>query len=478
METRKAILVIGDAMLDMRIEGAMTRISPEAPSPVVEYASTTRYLGGAANVAANIRSLGGKVLFLGIAGNDDAGKGLGWELVCCGVDNKLLPLQEHTTVKTRITCGGQQVLRVDTTSPRPAEEQLNPVIVAELLKLQTLDIGLVVVSDYDKGLLTPTVIQMIKDYSICHGVPVFVDARPNKLPLYNGVQMITPNLAEALQAADNAGCIHPGLLADRSNQAAVCATFLRERYQLAAVVITRGADGATYDAGASYDVPTDPQQVYDVTGAGDTFLASLAVSFTEGRSLHDSVVRANVAAGLAVRQHGTVQVKRDAVDLACRAKLGWAGKLMTADEMLPYICTWRRAHEFEKLVFTNGCFDLLHPGHMHLLRAAKAAGGLLVVAYNSDTSVGQLKGDDRPVIPQQDRGELLASLDMTDVVVMFEGNTEELIRRVKPDVLVKGAEYRSGSIPGADYVASYGGQLLLVEMAPDWSTSRILHVPS
>jgi D-beta-D-heptose 7-phosphate kinase / D-beta-D-heptose 1-phosphate adenosyltransferase len=487
MHPRDKILVLGDVMLDRRIEGKMTRVSPEAPCPIVRVSQFTQGPGGAGNVAVNLASLvahPGRVRVMGVIGGagEEAGCTLTQLLREAGCMVRLCNGLGSTCIKTRVTCDGQQVLRLDAESPPLSADDVMYQALASLLHEQT-DVQLVVVADYNKGAIPPGLAQWLVATCTRWGIPVFVDARPVTIPAYTGASLLKINLAEAMAAG--AELVHPALATpNKVDQAVVLAPWLCQRYRLGAVVITVGDDGAVgWCPGqpgdlAIVDGPQTPCCVFDVTGAGDTFMAALATGFVHGWSLAQGIHRANLAAGLAVVQRGTYTVPRDEWDEAILEDSGWAGKIMSREDALLFVARRRRAGH--TIVFTNGCFDLLHCGHLHLLQQARMQGHTLVVGVNTDDSIRrQGKGPGRPVLPQQARLAALSQLDTVDCVIPFDDTSViGLVRDIRPDVLVKGGEYaggRQGGVVGEDEVAAHGGRVVLASMLPGVSTTGVAH---
>ncbi len=470
MSQRQAAIVVGDPMLDRRIEGTMTKITAEGPAPVVAQKEIIETLGGAANVARNIVTLGGFAHFAGLVGTDYAADRLQHLLStdCCESTCLQRVSNCKTTTKTRITCGGQLIIRVDDDASlfdRHAQEA----ILESLDALHRIGQGkMIVVSDYAKGTMSPDTAQDLVENS---PVPIFVDAKPKMLRHYARAMLLKINLSEALQIANEDGYLHPGLLVPDS-MAEVAAQYLYNRYQFQNVVVTCGDKGAVVanEAGVK-TVPTTPQTVYDVTGAGDVFMAALAVSFMEGTTLDEAIYRANVAAGLSVKQHGTVAIKRDDLEDAIAEQRGWAAKIRG---WLGALAFYRRKVAAGKsIVLANGCFDALHVGHLQTLLHAKQQGDILIVACNTDESVRQLKGEGRPIIPLQYRLTQLAMLECVDCVLDFNGDVEALVRQMLPHVLVKGAQNIGTRVPGADYVAAHGGRVAFAPMIANVSTTEI-----
>jgi D-beta-D-heptose 7-phosphate kinase/D-beta-D-heptose 1-phosphate adenosyltransferase len=330
----------------------------------------------------------------------------------------------------------------------------------------------IVISDYNKGLFNQRTAAHLLQCARAINVPVFVDTKPVNVPLYRGATLLKLNLEEARQCMDRLHIVHPALAAaaqpSSEDLAQLAATTLLGHYGFGAVVITRHSDGASYAVAGplppgqsvlpTHHVACTAQRVYDVSGAGDTFLAALAVASADKMSFEAAVRFANTASGIAVQYHGTARVSRVEVDEAVYRNGGVAAKVMDDAALLRLVS--RRREADRSIVLANGCFDLLHAGHISLLERAARFGGVLVVAVNDDASLRQLKGQDRPFVPLDDRLRHLASLSSVDAVVVFDGDAEALVRRVKPDVLVKGGD--TDCVAGADYVASQGGRVELL----------------
>jgi D-beta-D-heptose 7-phosphate kinase/D-beta-D-heptose 1-phosphate adenosyltransferase len=456
-----SILVVGDAMVDRYIIGETTRISPEAPVPVIRAAREDIRPGGAANVAANVVALGQRCALLTICGDDAAGQELGRMMEHCKVVlDCVLDPGRHTTQKTRVISGVQQIARIDHDGSvgDAARREL-----ARRYEARLDGVRAVILSDYDKGALTdlPTLLAIARE----HGVPTFVDPKCADRSRYTGAFLLKPNAREfhALfgDCADDR-------IADRA------ATVL-DAMALEYLVVTRGAKGILMVSrdGDVVDHPTEALQVFDVTGAGDTIMAALVVGIVEGLPIAAAIDQANVAAGIAVSRPGTCVVSRGDLE----ERLYRRDHAMTKLVPLPLLAA-KLAHAREtgaRIVFTNGCFDVLHAGHVRLLDLARRQGDVLVVGLNDDASVTRLKGPTRPVNDQADRAEVLSALASVDHVVAFEQDTPlELIRAIRPDVLVKGGDYALHDIVGADLVRSGGGTVFIAPMLAGRSTTAIL----
>lgn len=475
--TAAPVLVIGDVMLDETIHGDMRRIAQEAPVPVVRQMRTEAAPGGAANVAATLAALGRRCMLLGVVGEDFYGQQLAQMLPRDYFVTSLLLKRPRavTVVKTRIVCGGHPVLRVDTEAQAPglsdADTDRRLLEAAAAAFAEETPPGLLVLSDYAKGTLSAGTAGQLLTLARRQGVATIVDCRPDHVTWYAGATLLKPNLAEALEMlADDT---HPALYAESASpvdKALTAGRKLRERHGFAHVVITAGAHGAVYSgADSEFAASVTQQAVFDVQGAGDTFLAALADSVLAGDAMPRALLRANTAAGVAVSQPGTYVVSRSALDAAVRKRLGPAGKLLTPLEAMGVIRQLRDSNR--RSVLANGCFRTLHHGHMTMLQWARQQGDALIVAMNSDASIRRLKGDVR-IVPQAARAELLAALEYVDYVVVFDDiSVERLIRELRPDVLVKGAQYQGQNVPGADFVAACGGAVKFAPMVPDASST-------
>lgn len=465
------ILICGDIMLDRYWHGQSTRLSPEAPVPVVHYTEQTDRLGGAANVAHNIRRLGGQATLQGIIGQDAPANSLRHLLTQADIAHHLIPHPTASThTKLRIV-DQQQLLRVDFADPLTdpdAQAQLQQAYTAALPHHQV-----VVLSDYAKGTLDDP--QPYIQASRAAQIPILIDPKGTDYQRYQGATLLTPNLAEYTAVVGD--CSNLTTLADKGQQ-------LIQDCQLQALLITQGEQGMTLlQAGqAPYHLPTQAQEVYDVTGAGDTVIATLASALGVGSNLRHAVRLANLAAGLVVAKRGTAYVSAPELHSAYHtsqtpsttAPCNYRPGICNATELAAQIRAARQRGEH--IVFTNGCFDILHAGHTACLAQAAALGDRLIVATNSDTSIRALKGPTRPINSQQHRLAVLAALQSVDWVIMYEDLTpENLIQQIQPDVLVKGTEYRNDTIPGAEATRAAGGKVVFIETANSaLSTSQII----
>lgn len=483
--SHKKILVIGDVMVDRYYEGPVLRVSPEAPVPVVYCPEGPQdYPGGAAHVATAAKALSSDVVgVLGDVGEDAVADKLRLMLDQHGVWHDLNTRKDAITpLKVRVTSGGRQLIRVDHEFGRLGRSLFRTSAVVNKFEQVAREVRVVVLSDYHKGTLPQYAVRKIMETARNQQYPPPVVADPKRADMetFDGCLAVTPNWEEAVSAV----CRHERLpddlrvdaIDDDGEAQKLAGALGRVLPNTRHVVITRGEHGCTwYDqqTGHVNHLPAFSRCVYDVTGAGDVFIAGLAVGIAEDRSFEQALRMANTAAGISVNIPGTSTVGRQELDDVFDATAATGDKIMSTEEAIEWAERRRRAGQ--RIVFVNGCFDLLHPGHLHLLRSAKAYGEKLVVAVNDDASVRALKGDARPFHDLADRLAMLAAVGAVDAVVPFEEATpEKLIRAVKPDVLVKGAEYEGTTVPGADYVAHRGGRVVFVPMLPGKSTTALV----
>jgi D-beta-D-heptose 7-phosphate kinase/D-beta-D-heptose 1-phosphate adenosyltransferase len=470
--SRQSVLCVGDLMLDEFVYGDVSRISPEAPTPVIAVKRTDLMIGGAGNVARNLVSLGARCVFVGVVGDDEAGRALADALAAIPLIEAHLVVDtaRQTTRKVRFVSEhfSTHLLRADWEVAELVGKQHEDALIAHVLKAMP-KVGAVVLSDYAKGTLTPRVIRDVIAAANAKGKPVVVDPKGRDYSIYRGATLITPNRQELADATHSA--------AQTDEEIATAADALREAFEADAVVVTRSEDGMTLvTAGGPVHVPAYPVRVRDVSGAGDTVVAVLAAMLALKADFESAMRAANAAAAVVVGKRGTASVS--AAELRSRilpaATLAPEEKIVFDwDEIDEHLAAWRR--QGLRIGFTNGCFDLLHPGHVKLLAGARAACDRLIVGLNGDASVTRLKGAGRPVQPVQARAELLAALEAVDLVVVFDEDTpEKLIGRIKPTVLVKGADYKREQVVGREIVEAAGGEVILIELAPGHSTSAMV----
>jgi len=472
--SRPRVLVVGDAMLDGWLHGQMTRVSPEAATPVILNTSTTYTGGGAAHVAVSLSKLGCETFLVGIAGNDTY-RGLLLDLLGReGVMANLLPICEVSTItKFRVLSDEKQVLRIDTEDPtreyldeHRAEVQK---AIEALFQPNLPPIDAIVIADYGKGVFSAVLADWLVGIGRYAKIPVFVDTKPGHQAWFRHATVLKPNYGEAKRMCDNS--VSPVFeLGDEEDQTQTMCEWLHKQYGYGVVVITRGGKGAScYNGTDFFTSSVLPVEVYDVAGAGDTFMAAMVESYLRGEDLPGAVLRANTAASVAVSHHGTYAIDRWELHEATIERHGPEGKIMYLPNMLEWL-DWKRS-QGKRVVVTNGCYRLLHHGHLSTFAWAKHQGDVLVVAMNSDDSIEQLKGS-RPAIPWADRALMIAQQPCVDAVINFDDtNVEQTIRAIKPDVLVKGAQYQEEKVPGADYVAGYGGAVRFAPMVEGISST-------
>lgn len=464
------VLCIGDVMLDRFVYGSVTRISPEAPIPIIRVERESAMLGGAGNVARNVTALGASVRFLSLVGDDLPGREV-MEYVANdkGVEPYIqIERNRPTTIKTRYIAGGQQLLRSDneTTATLAAPTISNLSALAAQL---APDVSAIILSDYGKGVLHGDVVAATIAAARKAGKPVIVDPKGTDYSIYRGATVVTPNRAEA-QAAT-------GIDIQSDEDAIAAATKIITECGIENVLLTRSQDGMTLvtSKGEATHLPTEAREVFDVSGAGDTVVACLASAIAGGASLSDAARIANVAAGIVVGKIGTAVVYPDELISVLHhhdLMIGEA-KLMPLDRMVDRVERWRR--KGYKVGFTNGCFDLLHPGHLSLLQQARSNCDRLIVGLNSDASVKRLKGEARPVQSEAARAAVLGSLETVSGVVIFGEDTPiTVIEALKPDILVKGADYTIDKVVGANIVQGYGGKVVLANLADGFSTTSTI----
>lgn len=465
----KRVVCVGDVMLDRFVYGAVTRISPEAPVPVMRRAREAAMPGGAGNVARNLASLGLSACLLGVVGDDAEGRELAELLGSIdGIEADLIAMRGRgTTLKTRFVAGGQQLLRVDAEDTAAIDSNAEAELIAALHH-EVPTAAVIILSDYAKGTVTDGVIAAALDAGKAHNVPVIADPKGRDFMRYGAVDLIKPNASELSQALDLP------VETDRQTEAALTAaqSFLPAK----AIVVTRAAKGMSYAAGgeAPQHCSGQAREVYDVSGAGDTCIAALALGLAGGGGLPEAVQLAIAASGIAVGKAGTATVSAAELETALQMGLRNGGvSYLSLEAAKAQVETWRDAGL--TVGFTNGCFDILHPGHLRVLEEAKARCGRLVVGLNSDASVTRLKGPARPVNDAESRARVLSGLSAVDAVVVFgEDTPEALIAALQPDLLVKGGDYSIETIVGADIVQARGGTVHIVPLVDGQSTTAAI----
>jgi D-beta-D-heptose 7-phosphate kinase/D-beta-D-heptose 1-phosphate adenosyltransferase len=461
---RASVLVVGDAMLDRYVYGRVQRVSPEAPVPVIAVEREVAMPGGAGNVVRNLTALGAAVAFVSVVGDDQAGSDLTgliggqpnvepWLLVQGG---------RATTTKTRFIASGQQLLRADHEQSSPIHERLAERLVriaADAVAATTV----MVLSDYQKGVLAGDTCQRLISAARAASRRVVVDPKGTDYSRYAGADLVTPNRAELALAT--------GMTVDSEAAIVAAATALREQHGFGAVLVTRSEDGMTLvEAGGARHFPAEAPEVHDVSGAGDTVVSVVAAGLAAGLPVRLAARLANIAAGIVVGKIGTAVARETDLLEALTPERGALRKVVGRAQALEQVERWRRRGW--RIGFTNGCFDLLHPGHVHLLEQARGWCDRLVVGLNSDASVKRLKGATRPIQGEAARAAVLSSLASVDCVTVFDEDTPvELIRMLRPEVLVKGADYTVAEVVGGDLVGEWGGTVKLAELLPGQSTT-------
>lgn len=455
------VLVVGDVMLDRYWHGGTSRISPEAPVPVVRVDQIEDRPGGAANVALNIAALGAPALLVGVTGEDEAADSLAASLEGAGVKARFQRIEgQPTIVKLRVMSRHQQLLRMDFEEPFATDTEALAGEVDALLA----GIKVLVLSDYGKGALQNH--QELIRLARAKGIPVLADPKGKDFSIYRGASLITPNLSEFETIV--------GACRDENELVAKGAALMRE-LDLGALLVTRGEHGMTLlrQDHPALHLPARAREVFDVTGAGDTVISTLAASLAAGEELPQAVALANLAAGIVVGKLGTAAISAPELRRAVQREQGSERGVLGLEQLLLAVED-ARAHG-EKIVFTNGCFDILHAGHVTYLEQARAQGDRLVLAVNDDGSVSRLKGPGRPINSVDRRMAVLAGLGAVDWVVSFAEDTpESLLRAIQPDVLVKGGDYSIDQVVGADIVRAYGGEVRVLGLVENSSTTAIV----
>ena len=470
---RQTVLCVGDLMLDEFVYGEVSRISPEAPAPVIAVQRAETNIGGAGNVARNIASLGARCIFIGLVGEDEAGKALRDALARESLIESVLVADpaRPTTRKVRFVSEhfSTHMLRADWEMASPASAEVEQKLIDAILPLLPRA-DIVLLSDYAKGVLTARVIRNVIEAARKTGKRVIVDPKNVNLAIYRGATLLTPNRREFAEATRS-----------RAGTEAEIAAAAQDAMQLAdceAMLVTQGEHGMTLvpRMGEPIHVPAHPVKVRDVSGAGDTVAAVLAVALAAGAGWETALRCANAAAAVAVSKKGTATVSLAELrrKILPHAFLAAEEKIVLAPaELDAHLEEWRR--QDLRIGFTNGCFDILHPGHVKVLTAARAACDRLIVGLNSDASVQRIKGEGRPVQQERARAEVLAALEAVDLVVIFEEDTPiELITRIRPDVLVKGGDYTRDQVVGHQVVEAAGGEILLVDILEGFSTTSLV----
>jgi D-beta-D-heptose 7-phosphate kinase/D-beta-D-heptose 1-phosphate adenosyltransferase len=460
----RRIICLGDVMLDRFLYGDASRLSPEAPVPVVRLSRTQSMAGGAGNVARNIQALGGTAALVALVGEDAEGAEIAGLLGEAG--HLLRGPARRTTVKLRVIAARQQVVRVDEEERREADAAEEAAIAARLEALLPSADALIL-SDYGKGVLTPAVLAAAIAAARARGIPVLADPKGRDFSRYAGATFLTPNATELAEAT--------GMPVGTDAECEAAARAVLASVAVDAVLATRSEKGMMLirrDA-AAVTVPTMAREVFDVSGAGDTVIATLALGVAAGLGMEGAMRAANAAAGVVVGKLGTATCSAAELDHAMRELEGATGEVLSWPAAQRLVQSWHE--QGLRVGFANGCFDILHAGHTRMLRAARGECDRLVVALNDDASVTRLKGAPRPVNPLEDRAAVIAALASVDAVIAFPQDTPlEAILALRPDRLFKGSDYTIEQVVGAPEVASWGGRTVLLDLLPGRSTTRIL----
>ncbi len=469
-ESDKWVLVIGDLMLDRYLIGDVQRISPEAPVPVVLLKEQNDRAGGAANVAANLANLGITTRIAGCVGEDAEATTLLALINHLGIKSEaVIQSSERPTIaKTRVMSSHQQIVRIDQESQAALSEAENTELHILITRAIHDQPAIVILSDYAKGVLSESTCRFIIE--TCHQakIPVLVDPKGHDYTKYKGATALTPNKKETAEACGVSMNDNKALLA--------AAKQLKKSLGLDFLAVTRGEEGITLlEQDTDHHIAATAKQVFDVSGAGDTVIATLAAGLIHGLSAQEALSLANTAAGIVVGKVGTVPIQLDELlhELTSKNASKQADKICDLPSLKNKVNTWRASHQ--KIIFTNGCFDLLHAGHVTYLEAAKKTGDKLILGLNTDRSVSALKGPTRPVIHENDRARVLAALEAVDAVILFDEDTPlNLIDELRPDVIVKGDDYTEDQVVGGKEVKTWGGSVKLIPLVQGRSTSGIL----
>jgi len=464
------LLVVGDLMIDEYVWGDVDRISPEAPVQVVAVNREDYTLGGSGNVVNNLAALGAKVSVLGVVGTGRNSEQMLDKLSDLGADTRGIFKENErpTTKKTRIIAEHQQVLRIDRETKQKISAETSAAIIS-LAETIIPDVDVILISDYGKGMITRELIAQLVDLAAAKGKTTIADPKGLDFSKYAGVTLLTPNKKEASLAS--------GVEITNDESLVSASSVLLDKSNVAKLLITCGKDGMIFfEPGKKpFTISTEAREVYDVSGAGDTVVAVLGLGIAAGLSFHDAVVLANTAAGIVVGKVGTATVTRQELSRALQQP---ADSMVSKHKSIKELSELSRKLRIDRkrIVLTNGCFDLLHTGHIKLFAASKRLGDVMFVALDDDDSVRRLKGADRPVISAAERVGILSALDSVDYVVVFATHElDEIIKAIRPDVLTKGSNYGSEEVEGREIVESHGGRVELIPITEEISSSQIIN---
>jgi D-beta-D-heptose 7-phosphate kinase/D-beta-D-heptose 1-phosphate adenosyltransferase len=461
------ILVVGDVMVDEYIMGDVERISPESPVPVLVARDRLRRLGGAGNVVRNLMAMGAKVALFATVGQDNPGRWFKRHCEEMGVDTFWVKddIARPTTMKTRVVARNQQIVRIDEEHLTPISQVMETAIIEDIKSVMP-QVRAAIVSDYGKGFLTNNVLNSLLRVARENGVPVLVDPKGMDYTRYGGATYITPNVREASLAS--------GIDIRDGDLLVAAGRTLIEQVQAEGIIITRGKDGITLVTRKKHqDFPVKAVEIVDVTGAGDTVISTLALATASGLPIDNAITLANLAASLVVARFGAASVTLSEMLDSLREQ-----SLNNKKQHLDDIDATLRRHRMQgrRVVFTNGCFDLFHAGHLATLRKAAEFGEVLVVGINSDGSIKSIKGPGRPIVPESQRVEMIAALSFVDYVLVFDEETPlNLIKAVRPDILVKGEDWRGKKVVGEEVVTARGGRVEFVKLLAGLSTTEIIN---
>jgi D-beta-D-heptose 7-phosphate kinase/D-beta-D-heptose 1-phosphate adenosyltransferase len=452
------VAVFGDVMLDEYLYGTVSRISPEAPVPILRVEKKEYFLGGAANVANNISSLGGKAHLFGLLGDDHKSGMIKRMLGEKGISHTLYDRLKETIQKTRIIASNQQIVRVDSEEANPIYKDIEKNVRSEMAHINP---SIIVVSDYAKGFVTEGLLSLLKDFAAQSGIKLIIDPKPNHKHFYSGAYLITPNTSEAIEMSGVYSIEEAGK---------------KLRDELSShILITKGKDGMSLFEEGNDKVlhfPTQAREVYDITGAGDTVAAALSLALSAGASLEDATILANHVAGLVVEKIGTACVLRSELEDILESE---NKKIRNLAQIKGIVQDYKQ--KGKKIVWTNGCFDLLHGGHVKYLEKARKFGDVLIVGLNSDESVRRLKGPERPILKQEERAEILSALIFVDYILIFnEENVSQHLMQIRPDVYVKGGDYDIKRIDQAEkrVLLKYQATIKFIPFIKGYASSDIM----
>jgi D-beta-D-heptose 7-phosphate kinase/D-beta-D-heptose 1-phosphate adenosyltransferase len=467
--SNKRILVVGDLLLDQYLLGAVERISPEAPVPIFHLEDDYFVGGGAANVAANIQNLGISTIVVGFVGDDKEMHLLREIMATRGIDSSsLIAVPDWSTItKTRVVSDHQHMLRIDKEKPIPESDKSDKRLTTEVQNHLNTGVDVVILSDYNKGVLSESTTQAIIKLARQYETPVLVDPKGQDFGKYRGAECITPNRKEFLLASDSESEDLDGLIQD--------AETFRSKYGWPRLIVTLGESGmAAIDKDGSQIISAVAKEVFDVSGAGDTVIAMLGACKAAGLDNYASAYLANLASGIVIGYVGTSPITLPGLITAIQKSNAWShSENIDSINTLSEKSRWWKSHG-ERVVFTNGCFDLLHPGHLHLLEQAREFGDRLIIGLNTDQSIKRLKGESRPVLDEQHRARLLSALSVVDSVVLFDEDTPiNLITTLQPDVIVKGGDYVDNDVVGFNECSAWGGRVEIVPLLKGFSTTGL-----